>query len=74
MVLASEPVGGRSRATELPCLYFIFETFLGLRLEKCLRQRNYIRDLMFCDLKCNLYEIPMRCHMIILKWEESLSR
>ena len=22
MVLASEPVGGRSRATELPCFYF----------------------------------------------------
>ena len=23
-VLASEPFGGRSRATELPCLFFIF--------------------------------------------------
>ena len=65
MVLASEPVGGRSRVTELPCcdmlytcIYLVLDV-VSVRKIKEHQKRNrslrmqvilYLRDLLLCEL------------------------
>ena len=60
MVLASEPVGGRSQATEFPCLFFIYLTSHDLYIIIALDSRYYIFfKLPECPFSCVIYTVTV---------------